>query len=142
MRWKTCPCQHWPIYLANGQLTSKLHTIQISVNSTGIYPYFGRKINGNRSQSWDKILMLQIIQRFVLYPAIMLANHYLDRLANASKCTFSTLLLISFATCAMSLLLGTLFNTKLSTELYSYLSTIAIIHEIVHHTCLKRVTVD
>ena len=29
--------------------------------------------------------MLQILQRFALYPAMMVANHQLDRLANAGK---------------------------------------------------------
>ena len=99
MRWKICPCQHWPIYLANGQLSPQLGTTQISVKSTAIYPYFGRKINGNKSQSWDKILMLQILQRFVLYPAMMVSNHNLDRLANAGKCMFSTLLLYFLLIC-------------------------------------------
>ena len=49
-------CQHWPIYLANGWLPSWLGTTQISVKSTAFYRYCGKKINGNRSQSRDKML--------------------------------------------------------------------------------------
>ena len=40
----------------NGYLPSWLGTTQISVKSTAFYPYFGRKINGNKSQSRDKML--------------------------------------------------------------------------------------
>ena len=84
-RWKTCTCKHWPIYLANGQLPPQLGTTQISVKFS---LYFGKKINGNTSQSRDK--MLQILQRFVLYPAMMIANRQLlDRLANADKWNYS-----------------------------------------------------
>ena len=45
----------------------------ISVNSTAFYLHFGRETNGNRSQSKDKVLW--ILLRFVLYPAMMVANH-------------------------------------------------------------------
>ena len=69
-----------PIYLAKSQLSSQLSTTQISIKSTAFYPYVGRKINGNRSQSRDK--MLQILPSFVLCPAMLVANHQLDRLAN------------------------------------------------------------
>ena len=58
----------------NGYLPSWLGTTQFSVQSTAFYPYFGRKINGNKSQSRDK--MLQILQKFVLCTAMMVANHY------------------------------------------------------------------
>ena len=46
---------------------------QISVKSRAFYPYFGKKINGNGSQIRDKILSISLI--FVLYPAMMVANH-------------------------------------------------------------------
>ena len=45
-----------------------------STNLSKIYSILSRKINGNKSQSRDK--MLQILQRFVLYPTMMVANHY------------------------------------------------------------------
>ena len=74
--------------------------------STAFYPYFGRKINRNESQSRDKMLL--ILQNFVLYPAMMVPNDYglidwpmlssaffppcfLTFYSNASKCMFSTL---------------------------------------------------
>ena len=84
-RLNTCTCQHWAICLANDYLPSWLGTTQISVILATFYPYFGRQLNGNRSKSKDKILQ---IYRFVLYPAMMVASHQLDRLANAGKCMF------------------------------------------------------
>ena len=40
----------------NGELPSWLGTTQISVKSIAFYPYFGRKINGNKRHSRDKML--------------------------------------------------------------------------------------
>ena len=58
---KTTVCMCTLGVMQMGQLPSQLGTTQISVKSTGFYPYFGRKINGNRSQSGDT--MLQVLQR-------------------------------------------------------------------------------
>ena len=87
-RWKICTCWQQPIYLANGQIPSQLGTKQISIKSIAFYFYFGRKINGNRSQIGIKRCIF--LQRFVLYPSMIVINHQLDRLTNAGKCMFST----------------------------------------------------
>ena len=111
-RWKTCTCYsialkvkkiiRWKMHLTtlanlssfNGWLPSWLGTTQISVKSTTFYPYFGFYFHLFSCQSRDK--MLQILQKFVLYPATMVANHYnqIDRPMLSS--TFSTLLFLYF----------------------------------------------
>ena len=57
----------------NGYVPSWLGTTQISVKSTAFYPYFGFYFHLFSCQSRDK--MLYILQKFVLYPAMMVPNH-------------------------------------------------------------------
>ena len=71
---------------------------------------------GNRSQSRDK--MLQILLRFVLYPAMMLAKHQLDGLANAGKYILSTQLPYFFQ---QWLIPTPLFNSIILVYIYIYM---------------------
>ena len=80
---------HLSIYLANDQLLSQTDTTQISVKRYSVLFLLWLLFHLFSFQSRNK--MLQILQRFVFCPAMMVSNHQLDKLAIAGKCIFSIL---------------------------------------------------
>ena len=93
---KTCTCQHWPIYLSNGQLPSQLSWVQHK--SLKNLQHFIPTLAGKYQKYIEAKVGIKYCKNFyihnnVFYPAMMVTNHQLDRLADAGKCMFFTLFL-------------------------------------------------